>query len=44
MAGDLTNGPAVAGVLAAQLARSQNWAPLRPANSPWAARPDRTPR
>jgi len=44
MACDLTNGPAVAGVLAAQIARSQNWASLRPANSPWAARPDRTPR
>jgi len=44
LAGDLTNGPAVAGVLAAEIARSQYWAPLRPANSLWAARPERTPR
>jgi 8-oxo-dGTP pyrophosphatase MutT (NUDIX family) len=44
MAGALTNGPAVAAVLAAEYARSQSWAGLRPADSPWAARPDRTPR
>jgi ADP-ribose pyrophosphatase len=44
LSGTLTNGPAVAGVLAAYVARSQDWKPLRPANSVWAARPDRTPR
>jgi ADP-ribose pyrophosphatase len=42
LSGDLTNAPAVAGVLAAQIARAQNWAPLRPATSIWAARPGRS--
>jgi 8-oxo-dGTP pyrophosphatase MutT (NUDIX family) len=42
LSGELTNGPAVAGVLAAQIVRSQNWASLRPADALWAARPDRT--
>jgi len=31
--GEITNGPAVAGVLAAARARTENWAPLRPADS-----------
>jgi 8-oxo-dGTP pyrophosphatase MutT (NUDIX family) len=39
--GELTNGPAVAGVLAAQVARDQGWTSLRPVDSSWAARPDR---
>jgi 8-oxo-dGTP pyrophosphatase MutT (NUDIX family) len=39
--GDLTNGPAVAGVLAARVARDQGWTTLRPADSSWAARPGR---
>lgn len=39
LAGDLTNGPAAAGVLAAHAARSQAWTPLRPADAPWPARP-----
>lgn len=41
LAGELTNGPAVAAVLAAQLARANGWSGLRPANAPWPARPDR---
>jgi ADP-ribose pyrophosphatase len=41
LAGELTNGPAVAGVLAAQAARARNWVDLRPADSVWAARPTR---
>ena len=39
LAGELTNASAVAGVLAARAARSQAWAPLRPADAPWSARP-----
>jgi len=39
MAGELTNASAVAGVLAAHAARAQAWAPLRPADAPWSARP-----
>jgi 8-oxo-dGTP pyrophosphatase MutT (NUDIX family) len=41
LAGDLTNGAAVAGVLAAQVARAHGWRSLRPANAPWPARPGR---
>jgi 8-oxo-dGDP phosphatase len=41
LAGDLTNGAAVAGVLAAQVARANDWRGLRPANAPWPARPGR---
>jgi 8-oxo-dGTP pyrophosphatase MutT (NUDIX family) len=41
LAGELTNGPAVAGVLAAHAARERNWAGLRPADASWPARPDR---
>lgn len=43
LAGELTNGPAVAGVLAARLAGAAGWAGLRPADAPWQARPDRVP-
>jgi 8-oxo-dGDP phosphatase len=39
LAGELTNGPAVVGVLAAALARNADWAPLRAADAPWSARP-----
>ncbi|MCW2528810.1 MAG: hydrolase [Pseudonocardiales bacterium] len=39
LAGELTNGPAVVGVLAADRARSLGWAPLRAADSCWSARP-----
>jgi 8-oxo-dGTP pyrophosphatase MutT (NUDIX family) len=38
-AGDITNSLAVAGILAAAHARVTNWAPLRPASSPWPDRP-----
>lgn len=43
LAGDLTNGPAVAGVLAALAARDGGWSALRPADAPWRARSDRVP-
>ena len=43
LAGSLTNGPAVAGVLAAHAARSRGWTGLRPVTAPWPARPDRVP-
>jgi ADP-ribose pyrophosphatase len=43
LAGDLTNGPAVAAVFAAEAARRAGWAGLRPADAPWPARPDRAP-
>jgi ADP-ribose pyrophosphatase len=39
--GELFNGTAVAGVLAAWVARANGWAGLRPAEAPWAAKPDR---
>jgi ADP-ribose pyrophosphatase len=42
-AGRLTNGPAVAGVLAAHAARGRGWTGLRPVTAPWPARPDRVP-
>lgn len=42
-AGDLTNGPAVAAVLAADGLRRRGWTGLRPADAPWPARPDRVP-
>ncbi|MBV9821906.1 MAG: NUDIX hydrolase [Actinobacteria bacterium] len=41
LAGELVNGTAVAGVLAAWRARADGWAGLRPADAPWPARPDR---
>jgi len=41
MDGTLTNAAAVAGVLAAASARSQGFAGLRAADSPWSARPAR---
>jgi 8-oxo-dGDP phosphatase len=39
-AGELTNASAVAGVLAAHLARSHGWSTIRPADAPWSARTD----
>jgi ADP-ribose pyrophosphatase len=39
LTGTLTNGIAVSGVLAAHYARSLGWAPLRPSQAPWSARP-----
>ena len=39
--GDVQNSIAVAGVLAAAYARDRDWAPLRPVDAPWPARPDR---
>ena len=43
LGGTLTNGPAVAAVLAAQAARSNGWAGLRPVTAPWPGRPARVP-
>ena len=43
LAGTITNGPAVAAIFAAEAARSAGWPPLRPADAPWPARPDRVP-
>jgi ADP-ribose pyrophosphatase len=43
LAGELVNGTAVAGVLAAWAARADGWAGLRPADAHWPARPHRTP-
>jgi len=43
LAGAVTNGPAVAGILAAAAARRDDWASLRPADAAWPARPDRVP-
>jgi ADP-ribose pyrophosphatase len=39
LAGRIENGVAVAGLLAAARARAAGWAPLRPADAPWPARP-----
>jgi 8-oxo-dGTP pyrophosphatase MutT (NUDIX family) len=36
--GELTNGPAVAGVFAAHAAAGRGWRGLRPADAPWTAR------
>ena len=41
LAGELTNGPAVAAVLAAQVAQAAGWSGLRPVSAPWPAKPDR---
>lgn len=41
LAGELVNGTAVAGVLAAWAARAEGWSGLRPADAFWPARPDR---
>ncbi|MEO7753310.1 MAG: NUDIX hydrolase [Terracoccus sp.] len=38
LAGGVSNGAAVAGILAAQLARSRGWASLRPSDAPWPSR------
>jgi ADP-ribose pyrophosphatase len=40
-AGELSNAAAVAGILAAASARSAAWSGLRPADTPWPARPGR---
>lgn len=37
--GELVNGPAIAGVLAARAARDRGWTGLRPAGAPWLDRP-----
>lgn len=42
LAGELVNATAVAGVLAAAIARADGWSGLRPADAAWPARPDRT--
>jgi ADP-ribose pyrophosphatase len=39
LAGELENGPCVAGVLAASVAVQRDFAGLRPADAPWRARP-----
>lgn len=39
--GEITNGPAVAGLLAAECCRFGAWTTLRPADAPWPARPGR---
>ncbi len=41
LAGELANGTAVAGVLAAWASRASGWTGLRPAEAAWPARPDR---
>jgi ADP-ribose pyrophosphatase len=41
LAGQVENAIAVAGLLAAARVRDAAWAPLRPADSPWPARPGR---
>ncbi|MGI8666182.1 MAG: NUDIX domain-containing protein [Jatrophihabitans sp.] len=41
LTGQLTNGPAVAAVLAAHAARANGLVGLRPVDAPWPARPDR---
>jgi 8-oxo-dGTP pyrophosphatase MutT (NUDIX family) len=44
LSGELTNGPAVAGVLAARIARDRGWVGLRDAEAFWSARPQRARR
>jgi ADP-ribose pyrophosphatase len=39
LTGDIQNSSTVAGLLAAAHARDRDWAPLRPADAPWSARP-----
>jgi 8-oxo-dGDP phosphatase len=41
LAGDITNASAVAGILAADVARSAGWSGLRPPDAPWAGQPGR---
>ena len=43
LAGEITNAAAVAGILAAAVARAAGWAGLRPADAPWRDRPAATP-
>lgn len=39
MSGRLHNGPAMAGILAAHVARQHSWSSLRPADAPWPEHP-----
>ena len=41
LAGEITNAAAVAGILAAQVARAAGWSGLRPADAPWDGWPRR---
>ena len=41
LAGEIENSLACVGILAAARARDLSWAPLRPADAPWPAKPDR---
>jgi len=41
LAGEIENAMAIVGVLSAAWARDRSWAPLRPADAPWRARPAR---
>jgi len=43
LAGDITNAAAVAGIMAAAVARARDWAGLRPADAPWPDRPGAAP-
>jgi ADP-ribose pyrophosphatase len=42
LAGDITNGAAVAGIMAADVVRRGGWSGLRPADAPWLDRPAAT--
>jgi 8-oxo-dGTP pyrophosphatase MutT (NUDIX family) len=44
LSGELTNGPAVAGILAAELSRRAGWSSLRAPDAPWPARASLAPR
>lgn len=43
LAGTITNGTAVSGILAAAAARARGWHGLRPAGAPWPGRPRHVP-
>jgi ADP-ribose pyrophosphatase len=43
LAGEITNAAAVAGIMAASVARSGDWAGLRPSDAPWRDRPVAAP-
>ncbi len=43
LAGEVTNGPAVAAIMAASVARGRGWTGLRSAEAAWPAKPDRVP-
>jgi ADP-ribose pyrophosphatase len=38
--GEVTNGPAVAGLLAATVSRAHGWSSLQPVETPWSAHPE----